>query len=195
MISSTIVASLLFGLAQILSIVAKPVASNNSTDVIVTLSASDYIPNAKGNLSLFDVDCLFSGYDADTRAWLISLGPASATTDEGKAIILTEAAYSKRFDANDLDMVEDVEYMLAQVAGNTTSLGKHTGSSTFSTSSRHVVKWSACATFFSCISGKRCSFDLVTDKAPRSKWMSRGGSHCCISWSTYKVRAAFFYTT
>ncbi|KAJ5690922.1 hypothetical protein N7488_012489 [Penicillium malachiteum] len=195
MLSPTYIASLLLGLAQIPSIVASPVSLKNSTDFVVTLTASDYFPNAKGDLSPFDVDCLFAGYDADTRAWLTSLDPASATTDEGKAIILTEAAYSKKFDAGDLDMVEDVESMLAQVAGNNTSLAKRTSSSTYATSSRHAVKWSACAAVFSCLSGKTCSFDLVTDKAPRSKCESHGGSHCCVSWSTYKVRAAFFSTT
>ncbi|KAJ5888315.1 hypothetical protein N7495_008356 [Penicillium taxi] len=194
MISSTIVASLILGLAHIPSIIAQPVASN-STDVLISLTASDYFPNAKGNLSLFDVDCLFSINDADTRSWLSSLDPASATTDEGKAIVLTEAAYSKKFDANDLDMVEDVEEILALVAGNTTSLEKRSGSSTFSTSSRHAVKWTKCGAFLACVSGYSCGLDITIDSAPRSKCATRGGSLCCLSWSTYKVRAAFFSTT
>ncbi|KAJ5765396.1 hypothetical protein N7520_004955 [Penicillium odoratum] len=126
-----------------------------------------------GKLSPFDADCLFSSYDADTRAWLISLDPASATTDEGKAVIVTEAAYPKKFDANDLDMVEDVEFMLAQVAGNTTSLGERTGSSTFSASSRHVVYGALARPFF----------HALVEKAVALTFDGRGSSQqVCVPW-------------
>ncbi|KAJ6121960.1 hypothetical protein N7512_004425 [Penicillium capsulatum] len=90
-------------------------------------------------------------------------------------------------------MAEDVQYLPDTVAGNATkSLTKR---SNFSTDSRHAVIWSACASFFSCISGTACSFNLETAKAPRSHCEQHGGSNCCISWSTYNVRVGFFSTT
>ncbi|KAF5857416.1 hypothetical protein ETB97_005800 [Aspergillus alliaceus] len=94
MLPSTIFTGLV-GLAQISSSVAQPVISDDSTDIIISHAASDFFPNAKGDLSCFDVDVQYSGYDADTRLWLTALNPGSGTTDEEKATIQTEAVYAK----------------------------------------------------------------------------------------------------
>ncbi|KAJ5128376.1 hypothetical protein N7448_002094 [Penicillium atrosanguineum] len=194
MLSSTIIAGLFLGLAQIPGSVAQPFISDNSTDIIITHVASDFFPNAKGDLSPFDVDVQYVGYDADTRLWLTALEPGSGTTDKEKAVLLTEAAYAKKFDESDSDMVEDVSALLAAVAGNTSSLEKRAGSS-YSLSARHAINWGKCAAALSCLSGTTCRFNLNIGSAPRSRCESQGGSNCCISWSTYHVRAGFFSTT
>lgn len=107
--------------------------------------------------------------------------------------MLTEAAYARKFDEAHPDMAEDVQSLLSAVAGNaSTSLSKR---SSFRTDSRHAVIWSSCASFFSCISGTTCSFNLQVNRAPRSHCEQHGGSNCCISWSTYDVRVGFFSAT
>ena len=171
--------------------VAQPV---NASSFIVTHAASDHFPNAKGDLSPFDVDVKYIGYDAATQSWLASLDPASGANDEEKARILTEAAYAKPFDANNTDMTADVNSLLATIAGNATNLQERDGSS-FRVSKKHAVNWSVCAGVLSCLSGTTCGFSVDIGKAPRSQCVSQGGQNCCISWSTYNVRAGFFSST
>lgn len=183
--------SLLLDLSQIHGSIAQPV---NASSITITLAASDHFPNAKGDLSWFDVDVDYVGCNAITQSWLTNLNPASSTSDEEEARILTEAAYAKPFDANDPDMTEDVNSLLATIADNATALEKRQGS-LFQVASAHAVKWATCASVLSCLSGKYCACNLDTSKAPGSKCQSQGGSNCCISWSNYKIKAGFFSTT
>ena len=191
MFSPTIITGLLLGISQIPSGIAQPV---DNSSVIVSLTALDYFPHAKGDLSQFDVSVRYVGYDATTQSWLTGLNPASGTSDEEKAVLMTEAAYAKPFNESDPDMTEDVKYLLAAVAGNLTALEKRQ-QTTFRTAAAHAVNWATCASVLSCLSGATCGFSLETNKAPRSHCQVQGGSSCCISWSTYNVRAAFFSTT
>ena len=193
MFTSTIVTGLLLGLFQISSGAALPAPAEDATGFVISHVASDYFPHSKGDLSPFNIDVHFANYDADTKSWLTGLNPHSGATDEDKARMLTEAAYARKFDEADPDMADDVQAMLATIAGNSTST--LTKRSNFVTDSKHAVIWSACASFFSCISGTTCTFDLQTHKAPRSHCEQQGGSNCCISWSTYNVRVGFFSTT
>lgn len=192
MFSSSIIASLLLGISQIPSAVAQPVDTNS---FIITHVASDYFPHAKGDLSPFDVAVEYIGYNASTQSWLTALDPASGASDEAKAIMMTEAAYAKPFNVLDPDMTEDVAFLLAAVAGNTTTALERRSGSTFQTASAHAVKWSTCAGVLSCLSGTTCSFSIDVSKAPRSKCQSQGGQNCCISWSNYNIRAGFFSAT
>ncbi|KAF7530708.1 hypothetical protein PCG10_000218 [Penicillium crustosum] len=196
MLSTTIITSLVLGLSQLTSVSALPSTSSASTGFIVNHVAADYFPDSKADLSAFDVDVRFVGYSAATEAWLSSLDPHSASSDEEKARMLTEAAYAKKYDENDPDMAGDVESLLAHVAGNVTVTNKGIEKrSSFKTSAAHAVLWSACGTVFSCISGTTCTFDQQIGKAPRSHCEQQGGSSCCVSWSTYTVRAGFFSST
>ncbi|CEL03046.1 hypothetical protein ASPCAL04204 [Aspergillus calidoustus] len=63
-----------------------------ASSFIVSLTAADYFPNAKGDLSPFDINTYFTNYNADTRSWLSALGSHTGDTDEDKARLLTEAA-------------------------------------------------------------------------------------------------------
>ncbi|KAJ5451699.1 hypothetical protein N7491_000881 [Penicillium cf. griseofulvum] len=108
-----------------------------------------------------------------------------ANTDDEKAIFLTEAAYAKKFDTNDLDMVEDVHDILVALGGNSTAIEKRA-------SSRFMV---CVYYFFSCASGTTYRLKIDIGSAPRSHCESHGGSTCYISWSTYHIRAFFFSTT
>ena len=191
MFSSAIITGLLLSLSQIHSSVAQPVNANSFT---VTHVASDHFPHAKGDLSPFDVDVKYIGYNASIQSWLTGLNPASGTSDKEKAKMMTEAAYAKPFDANDPDMTADVNSLLATIAGNATTLKKRDGSA-FQVASAHAVKWATCAGVLSCISGNSCSFSLDIGKAPRSHCQQQGSSNCCVSWSNYNVRAGFFSTT
>ena len=189
MFSPALIAGLLLGLSQIPSSLAQPL--NGS--FIVTHIASNYFPNAKGDLTPFDVDVQFTGFNGSTKSWLTSLDPASGSTDEEKAELITAAAYAKPFNAHDPDMVEDVNALLAAVAGNTTTTIQKRDSFTVSTA--HAVVWSDCSAYFSCVSGVDCRFSLGIGQAPRSQCQQNGASNCCISWSTYNVQAGFFATT
>ena len=135
MFSPAIIAGLVLGLSQIPSGVAKPV---NTSDLIITHVASDYFPNAKSDLSRFDVDVRFVGYDATTHSWLTGLDPASGGSDEEKAKLITAAAYAKPFDTNDPDMTEDVNSLLGAINGNVTAVQKRDGSS-FRVAASHAV--------------------------------------------------------
>lgn len=191
MFSSTIIAGLLLGLSQIPSGVAQPV---NSSDFIITHVATDYFPNAKSDLSRFDVDVRFVGYNPSTQSWLTGLDPASGNSDEEKAMMMTAAAYAKPFDANDPDMNEDVNSLLAAINGTATAVQKRDGSS-FQVATAHAVKWATCAGVLSCLSGTTCTFSIAVGQAPRSQCVAQGTSTCCISWSDYNVRAGFFSIT
>ena len=191
MFSTAIVTGLLLSLLQVPSVVAQPV---NASSFIVKHTASDYFPNAKGDLSPFDVHAQFVGYSASTQSWLTGLNPASGNSDNDKAKMMTEVAYAKPFDDNDPDMTEDVNSLLAAIAGNSTALQRRQAS-TFQVATSHAVKWATCAGVYKCVTGTTCSFDLAVGKAPRSQCQSQGGSNCCISWSTYKVRVGFFSST
>lgn len=196
MLSTTIITSLILGLSQLTSVSALPSTSTASTGFIINHVAADYFPYSKADLSAFDVDVRFVGYSAATEAWLSSLDPHSASSDEEKARMLTEAAYAKKYDDNDPDMADDVASLLAHVAGNVTVANKGIEKrSSFKTSAAHAVLWSACGTVFSCISGTTCTFDQQIGKAPRSHCEQQGGASCCVSWSTYTVRAGFFSST
>ena len=108
--------------------------------------------------------------------------------------MITEVVYVKLFNASDLDITKDVKNILAAVASNLTTLEKRQRI-IFQTAAAHAVKWAKCASVLSCLSGATCGFSLETNKAPRSHCQVEGGSSCCISWSTYNVKAAFFSTT
>ena len=193
MLSSTIISGLLLGLYQIHSGVAQPVEANS---FIVSHAASDHFPNAKGDMSPFDVDVRYTGYSAATQSWLTSLDPATGTNDEEKAKMITAAAYAKPFDANDPDMAADLNAMMATIAGNATTTGLHKRDGpSYDVSTAHAIKWGACAAFFGCISGTYCTFSIDVGQAPRSDCQEQGGSNCCISWSNYNVRAGFFSAT
>lgn len=191
MFSSAVIVGALLGFSQIPSGIAQPV---NASTFIIKHIASDYFPDAKGDLSPFDVHVQYAGYDATTRSWLTGLDPASGTSDKEKAIMMTEAAYAKPFNANDPDMSEDVSYLLAAVAGNSTVV-ERSENSIFSLSNSHTINWNACAVFLSCASGATCGVEINPGQAPRSHCESHGGSNCCLSWSSYKVRVGFFSTS
>lgn len=185
MFSLTIIAGLLLGISQIPSGIAQPV---DTSSFIISLNTSDYFPNAKGDLSPFDVDVRYIGYNATTQSWLTGLNPASGTSDEEKAVLMTEAAYAKPFNESDLDMTEDVKHLLAAVAGKPTALEKR---DSYTVSTAHAVQWTNCASYFACVSGTSCDFGLAIGQSPRSQCQ---GS-CCISWSNYNVRQSFFSDT
>ncbi|KAJ5648780.1 hypothetical protein N7490_005152 [Penicillium lividum] len=196
MLSTTIFTSFILGLFQMTVGAALPETSTPSNSFIVNHKASDYFPHSKGDLSNYDVDVRYVGYSADTELWLTNMNPHMATSDEDKARMLTEAAYAKRYDDNDADMSGDVQSLLAQVAGNATNAPKGIAKrSSFATSAGHAVVWGTCGAVFSCLSGTTCTFDRQIGKAPRSHCEQQGGVNCCISWSTYNVRAGFFSTT
>ena len=164
MFSPTIIAGFLLGISPSPSGLAQPV---DTSSFIVSLTASDYFPHAKGDLSQFDVHVRYIGYNATTQSWLTGLNPASGTSDEEKAVLMTEAAYAKPFNESDLDMTEDVKYLLAAVAGNLTTLEKRQRI-TFRTAAAHAVNWATCRPVLSCLSGVICGFSLETNKVPRS---------------------------
>ncbi|OQD96109.1 hypothetical protein PENSOL_c017G03280 [Penicillium solitum] len=176
MLSTTIITSLILGLSQLTSVSALPSTSTASTGFIINHVVADYFPDSKADLRAFDVDVRFAGYSAATEAWT--------------------PAYAKKYDENDPDMADDVASLLARVAGNVTVANKGIEKrSSFKTSAAHAVLWSACGTVFSCISGTTCTFDQQIGKAPRSHCEQQGGASCCVSWSTYTVRAGFFSST
>ena len=183
------------------SSLAQPVDASSTTgpdntgNFIITHKVSDYFPHAKSDLSRFNVDAQFMGYNATTQSWLTGLDPASGSSDQEKAQMIIAAAFAKPFDANDPDMTGDVNSLLAAVNGNATTLHKRQPGSSFITGRGHAVTWGACASFFSCVSGTTCTFQLNIGSAPRSQCQAQGGSNCCISWSNYKVRVGFFTST
>lgn len=185
MIVSAITTGLIFGLSHAPTIIALP---DNANSIVVTHVASDYFPNAKGDLTSFNVDARYVGYSSETQSWLASIDPSSGKTDEEIAILLIEAAYAHSFDPLNPDMVADLAAFLAAVAGTVpvTTIERR---SSFQVSAAHAVKWASCAGVFSCLSGTTCTFSLDIGKAPRSHCENRGGSNCCISWSTYNIRA------
>ncbi|KAJ6078942.1 hypothetical protein N7467_008695 [Penicillium canescens] len=178
MFTSTIITSLILGLTQLPSSYALP--SNRS--------------NQKGlHNQPRRIGLLPARTERPKRLRRGPLNPHGGASDEDKARMLTEAAYTKKYDDNDVDMSNDVQALLAHVAGNSTSAIEKRSS--FVTSAAHAVIWEPCKGFFACIAGETCTFDQDIGKAPRSHCESHGGSNCCISWSTYNVRAGFFATT
>ena len=201
MFSTAIITGLLLGLFQVPSVVAQPVNASsvvaqpvNASNFMVKHTASDYFPNAKGDLSPFDVHAQFVGYNASTQSWLNGLNPASGNSDKDKAKMMTEIAYAKPFDDNDQDMTGDVNSLLAAIAGNSTALQRRQASG-FQVSTSHAVTWASCADVFSCLSGTRCPFILAVAGDPRSQCVSQGDSNCCISWSDINVKVGFFNST
>lgn len=191
MIISAITAGLILGLSQAVIVAALPADANN---VVVTHVASDYFPNAKGDLTPFNVNVRYVGYSPETQSWLASIDPSFGKTDEEIAILLIEAAYARAFDPLNPDMAADLAALLAAIAGDAPPSTIERRSS-FQVSAAHAVKWASCAGVFSCLSGTTCTFNLDIGKAPRSHCENRGGSNCCISWSTYNIRAGLFSTT
>lgn len=180
--------------AALLSMVA---IAQPTTDpsFIVEHYANDLFPHSKGNLSAWDVSVEFVGYNSSIQSWLTSINPTVGESDEHKAEMLLEAAYAKPFDQTDMDMILDRESILAIVAGNTTSSLDRRAEVTYRTATTHAVAWSVCSGAMSCLAGYSCSLSIDIGKAPRSKCQSQGGQNCCISWSTYSVRAGFFQRT
>ena len=168
--------------------------------VVVMHNAIDIFPLSKGDLSAWDVAARFRGYNQSMKSWLTAQDPHSGTTGEEKAQILMSVAYAKPFDHGDADMAGDVADLLGAIAGETPDqtaarLTLEGRDSRYIISKAHVILWHACQSFFSCVSGTTCHFDIQVGKAPRSECQSQGGQSCCISWSTYKVQAGFFSRT
>ncbi|OBT82427.1 hypothetical protein VE02_09385 [Pseudogymnoascus sp. 03VT05] len=113
MFLSGISTGILLGLFQDPIVVALPADANS---VVVTHIASDYFPNAKGDLTRFNVDARYVGYSLETQSWLASIDPSSGKTDEEIAIQLIEVAYAHAFDPLDPDMAADLAALLAAVA-------------------------------------------------------------------------------
>ncbi|KAH9844589.1 hypothetical protein Tdes44962_MAKER07288 [Teratosphaeria destructans] len=174
---------------------------------IVSMSAADAFPDALGDVSVFDIDVEYGGYESSAQSWLESLSPSTASTDEEKAQILTAAAYGSPFDTTNADMLADYTALLAAVAGNntlatangfgtsTTSALQARATNTFVTSAKHAVIWHTCASFFSCAMGVTCNYEVTPNSTPRDKCEKIGGQNCCISWSTTTVKIGFFKRT
>lgn len=181
--------------------IAQPVTAPDNPEpvdpdsFIITHNVSDFFPHAKSDLTPFDVDVQFMGYNATTQSWLTGLDPASGTNDEEKAQMITAAAFAKPFDPNDPDMVEDVNALLAAIDGNATAVQKRQWGSRFLVSTAHAVTWAVCAGVYSCLYGATCTFSIDINQAPRSQCQAQGGQTCCVSWSNYKVRLGFFAST
>lgn len=151
MIISAITAGLLLGLSQSPIAIAFPTDANG---VVVTHVASDYFPNAKGDLTPFNVDARYVGYSTETQSWLTSIKLSSGKTDEEKAILIIEAAYAYAFNPLDPNMATDLAAILAAVAGSTTTPPSTVERrSLFQVSAAHAVKSASCAGVFSCLSG------------------------------------------
>ena len=191
---SSVIVVILLALFQIHTCGAQPV---NASNFIIKHIASDYFPHAKGDLSAFDVHTRFLGYNDTTQSWLTGLNPASGNSDEEKAKMMTEAAYAKPFDDNDQDMTEDVDSLLAAVAGMSSAAPqkRHDDGSQFLTSYRHAVHWPSCADALSCMSGVTCHFDLDIDSKPRNQCQKVNKHKCCVGWSTYFTERDLFSTT
>lgn len=188
-----IILGLVLGLAHFSSSETLPnPLDEDQSGFTISLIASDYFSNSTANLSMYDVVAYYSNYNANTTTWLKALDPHAGTTDEEKAKLLTEAAYAKKFDEQNSDMVEDIRSLLAAISGNARPPADLPA---FQLSSRHSVIWADCAAFFACKCGKRCPFHLKTNRHPRSTCEQRNGSHCCISWSTYTINKWFFAST
>jgi hypothetical protein len=123
------------------------------------------------------VDVRYVGYTPATESWLTAINPHGGASDEDEARMLTYLA--KKYDDNDVDMSNEVQALLAHVAGNSTSAIEKRSS--FVTSAAHAVIWEACNGFFACIAGETCTFDQDIGKAPRSHCESHGRSNCYIS--------------
>lgn len=167
----------------------------------LTMSAVDAFPKAVGNLSTFDIDVNYIGYNSSVQSWLQSLNPSTASTDDEKARILTEAAYARSFDENDADMAADHAALLAAVDGNMQpaddagfALSKR-ATNRFVTSAAHAVIWHTCAAAFSCLVGVTCKKSITVNHAPRDECRAVGGQNCCVSWSDYDVKYGFFQRT
>ncbi|QMW27667.1 hypothetical protein G4B84_002956 [Aspergillus flavus NRRL3357] len=113
----------LLGFAWLQSTLASPIVSTDSPNIIVTHRASDLFPEFEGDLSPFDVDVEYVGYEAETRAWLAALDPSSANTDEEKAVFLTRQPTPR-----------------TALGGNSTAIEKRAGSRyTFEFATRHKL--------------------------------------------------------
>lgn len=193
---ATVLAAALLGLAH-----AAPTATtlpDAGEGFLFNMSASNVFPNAKSDLSLFDVNAKFIDYPASTESWLHSLDPASAATDLEKAQMLTAAGYARAFDETDADMVQDVTDLMNAVAGTPTPTDaslRPRASYSFTTSARHAVIWHTCATAFSCLTGLTCSKSITPNSVPRSECKRVGGQDCCVSWSDTKVKYFFYSRT
>lgn len=188
MLLQSVVATLM-GMSQFVT--AQPTTGSS---FIVEHYANELFPHSKGNLSAWDVSVEFIGYNSSMQSWLTSIDPTVGESDEQKAELLLGAAYAKPFDQTDMDMVSDRESILAIVDGNT-SLLRRQQQTTFRTAATHAVVWGTCSAVMSCITGVTCGFSVDIGKAPRSKCQSQGGQNCCVSWSTYNVKAGFYQRT
>lgn len=182
---------------------AVPPNATDPSGFTIYIKASDYFPRSKADLSPFDIDVYFGNFDAATKSWLTALDPNTGTTDEEKARIITEISYARQFDANDTEMAQDVQSLLAAVAGNSTtataipppSLSANADLPYFVVGTKHVVKWAGCTPFYQCVTGYLCPFPLNPSYPPRNHCERHGGSLCCISWSNYNVVNWFFERT
>ncbi|KAG8528573.1 uncharacterized protein KY384_006260 [Bacidia gigantensis] len=199
MFPAAILAGLCLSASQLWSTTAAQPTPQDSTSFDIYHNVSALFPNSKSDLSRFDVDARFHGYNSSVQSWMTSLDPSTGSTDEQKAELVTAAAYAKPYDPTDPEMVQDVHDLLAAVNGTTAAITTRDlevrQGSRFILGAGHAVVWGACATFYSCISGTTCAFDVKIDQAPRSQCQQVAQSNCCVSWSTYKVRAGFFTST
>lgn len=193
---ATVLAAALLGLAH--AAPTTDILPDAGAGFLFNMSASSVFPNAKGDLSRFDVDAMFIDYPASTESWLRSLDPASATTDVEKAQMLTAAGYARSFDASDADMAGDVADLLNAVAGKASATEaslRPRASYSFTTSAAHAVIWHTCAAAFSCLTGVTCTRSITPNSVPRSECKHVGGQNCCVSWSDTKVKYFFYSRT
>ncbi|KAJ5496791.1 hypothetical protein N7463_008778 [Penicillium fimorum] len=75
MLSTTLITALILGLSHLTTSIALPSTSTPSTSFLINHVASDYFPNSKTDLSVFDVDVRYVDYSPVTESWLTTLNP------------------------------------------------------------------------------------------------------------------------
>jgi hypothetical protein len=123
------------------------------------------------------VDVRYVGYTPATESWLTALNPHGGASDEDKARMLTY--FAKKYDDNDVDMSNEVQALLAHVAGNSTSAIEKWSS--FVTSAAHAVIGKR-ARVSLLVSPARLALSIrILERRRAGHCELQGRSNCCIS--------------
>jgi hypothetical protein len=165
----------------------------------VIIDMATLFPGTAGDLSGFNVDVGYTNYNAtlfDKIAHDLADADAAPAIKVAAAVSVLHGTehrpgVSAQQDEDHyrlLSLVDPVAYTMA--------LGAHQPRSAYvQWATSHAISLVTCAGFLSCVSGTTCSFYVTINKAPRSRCESQGGQNCCLSWSTYNVKAGFFQAT
>jgi hypothetical protein len=159
--------------------------------VHVIVDMARLFPSSLADLSGFNLDVGYTNYNTTLFQQVADDFGNTAASPDTKVVAAVSVLHGKEY-RKGVDAYQDEDFNRLSALVNPGVYSDLIQRQHFTWATDYAINLVSCSAFLSCISGTTCGFDLTVDSAPRSRCESQGEQNCCISWSTYDVKADFF---